>query len=369
MTVAVAIWSVELQPGQTVPIQPPVDLRITNVALGDTLADESARTSVKLVYRSPVGGDSDDEDEEDDEEESEDEEKEPKAEAVATVLCSLTPGKIEQCTVDVVLEKDEEYLLESVGKNTVFITGNYIDQGEGNDDESEFDYDPEEDDYDLRDVSSDVEVDPEDIDELSDDADRFEEINDEEESAKDSKKRPRESDAMETDEPKLSKSEKKKLNKKLKAENGAAVPAGTTEEAKKEKKKEKKEEKKEEKKDKKEKKDVEKKVVELPGGLKYVEHKVGEGREAKKGDKVSVRYVGKLQNGKIFDQNTKGKPFTFTLGAGEVIKGWDVGVAGMKIGGERALTVPPALGYGKQKQGPIPPNSTLTFEVKLLKIN
>jgi len=82
--------------------------------------------------------------------------------------------------------------------------------------------------------------------------------------------------------------------------------------------------------------------------------------------KVSMRYVGKLPNGKIFDSNTKGKPFTFKLGVGEVIKGWDEGVAGMKVGGERLLIIPPSLGYGNRKLDGIPPNSTLRFEIKLL---
>jgi len=79
-----------------------------------------------------------------------------------------------------------------------------------------------------------------------------------------------------------------------------------------------------------------------------------------------MRYIGKLENGEIFDSNTKGKPFTFRLGAGEVIKGWDQGLEGMKLGGERLLIIPPSLGYGKRKMDGIPPNSTLRFEVKLV---
>jgi len=107
---------------------------------------------------------------------------------------------------------------------------------------------------------------------------------------------------------------------------------------------------------------------ELPNGLKIQDAKVGDGSQAKSGMKVKMRYVGKLQNGKIFDSNTKGKPFSFRLGAGEVIKGWDEGIAGMKVGGERLLIIPPSLGYGKRKMDDIPSNSTLTFEVKLLDI-
>ncbi len=96
---------------------------------------------------------------------------------------------------------------------------------------------------------------------------------------------------------------------------------------------------------------------------------VGKGQEAKAGDVVSVHYVGTLTDGKEFDQSRKrGQPFNFPLGQGRVIKGWDQGVAGMKVGGKRKLTIPPSLGYGDRGAGSIPPNSTLLFEVELLEI-
>jgi FKBP-type peptidyl-prolyl cis-trans isomerase FkpA len=96
---------------------------------------------------------------------------------------------------------------------------------------------------------------------------------------------------------------------------------------------------------------------------------VGKGQEAKSGDVVSVHYVGTLTDGKEFDQSRKrGQPFSFPLGQGRVIKGWDMGVAGMKVGGKRKLTIPPSLGYGDRGAGSIPPNSTLVFEVELLEI-
>jgi len=96
---------------------------------------------------------------------------------------------------------------------------------------------------------------------------------------------------------------------------------------------------------------------------------VGQGQEAKAGDRVSVLYTGKLQNGTVFDSNTdKSNPFTFTLGAGDVIKGWDQGVAGMKVGGKRRLTISPELGYGDQANGKIPANATLVFEIDLLNV-
>ena len=97
---------------------------------------------------------------------------------------------------------------------------------------------------------------------------------------------------------------------------------------------------------------------------------VGKGAEAKAGDNVKVHYVGTLPDGKEFDASKKhGQPFDFELGAGRVIKGWDQGVAGMKVGGKRKLTVPPSLGYGARGFPPvIPPNSTLLFEVELLEV-
>ena len=103
--------------------------------------------------------------------------------------------------------------------------------------------------------------------------------------------------------------------------------------------------------------------------LQIEDLQVGDGAEAKAGQRVSVHYTGWLTNGTKFDSSKdRGRPFEFVLGAGQVIKGWDQGVAGMKIGGKRKLTIPPELGYGAQNVGGglIPPNSTLLFEVELL---
>ncbi len=97
---------------------------------------------------------------------------------------------------------------------------------------------------------------------------------------------------------------------------------------------------------------------------------VGKGAACKAGDKVSVHYVGTLTDGTKFDSSRDhGKPFTFTLGKGMVIKGWDDGVAGMKVGGKRKLVIPPNLGYGSRGMGKIPAGSTLVFEVELMAIN
>lgn len=127
-------------------------------------------------------------------------------------------------------------------------------------------------------------------------------------------------------------------------------------------------------------------------GVTVDDRKLGSGPQAKKGSRVEMRYIGKLENGKVFDgkstalllakpsfpmgrnmltatatANKKGKPFSFKLGAGEVIKGWDIGVVGMTVGGERRLTIPANLGYGSKGAPPqIPPNSKLIFDVKVL---
>jgi FKBP-type peptidyl-prolyl cis-trans isomerase len=116
------------------------------------------------------------------------------------------------------------------------------------------------------------------------------------------------------------------------------------------------------------------KMTELPSGLKYTDEKVGTGAEAKRGDKVTVHYTGWLYNngqkGKKFDSSVdRGEPFTFNLGAGQVIPGWDQGVAGMKVGGKRTLIIPANLAYGARGAGGvIPPNATLMFDVELLKV-
>lgn len=106
-------------------------------------------------------------------------------------------------------------------------------------------------------------------------------------------------------------------------------------------------------------------------GVTIDDKKAGTGPAAKNGDRVGMRYIGKLQkNNKVFDSNKKGKPFTFKLGSGEVIKGWDIGVAGMAVGAERRITIPAHHAYGSRGAPPdIPGGATLVFDVKVVEIN
>ncbi len=110
--------------------------------------------------------------------------------------------------------------------------------------------------------------------------------------------------------------------------------------------------------------------VTTASGLKYVDVVVGTGREAAAGNLATVHYSGWLTNGKKFDSSVDRRdPFSFPIGAGQVIRGWDEGVAGMKVGGKRKLTIPPELGYGSRGAGGvIPPNATLVFDVELLEV-
>ena len=112
--------------------------------------------------------------------------------------------------------------------------------------------------------------------------------------------------------------------------------------------------------------------VKMKSGLIILDNVVGEGLEAEKFDILTVHYTGKLEDGTVFDssKNPGRDPFRFTVGTGQVIRGWDEGFVGMKIGGLRTLTIPPELGYGVRGAGnAIPPNATLIFDVELLEVD
>src|SRR3989338_2407526 len=111
--------------------------------------------------------------------------------------------------------------------------------------------------------------------------------------------------------------------------------------------------------------------LKLPSGLEIIDVSIGYGREAKEGDVVSAHYLGTLTNGKKFDSSyDRGQPFSFILGGGMVIKGWDLGLVGMKVGGKRKLRIPPDLAYGNRVVGDglIPANSILLFDIELMAV-
>ncbi|KAG8925346.1 peptidylprolyl isomerase fpr4, partial [Tulasnella sp. 408] len=358
MAVSIAIWSQVLTPGGRVRVIPGSDFRLTTATFGEDLVDEKGRTTIKL-YRLAIPEDEEDEDEDEDDED----EKEPTFEKDPIVIGHLVPGKIESQLFDLIFTEDEPVEFEITGKNKVHLVGNYIDQSPLPFPDGEYDSEGDEDDedaYGLEEVSSDVAMDPNDL--LMEDSDsdesvhaKIEEVKEkpvETKAGKKDKKRPRESTEGDAEA-----EGSKKDKKKKKLESGAAVPVNGTPE----KKEEKKESKKEEKKEKDGNKEKKKNVRTTKSGVTVDVRTEGKGPAAKNGQKLSMRYIGKLQNGNVFDKNVKGAPFTFTLGKGEVIKGWDEGLVGLNVGSEAILTIPPSAAYGKKKMDDIPANSTLTF--------
>ncbi len=272
-----------------------------------------------------------------------------------------------QQPLDITVNQGEKVFFVVSGTHTIYLTGNYI-----MDDEDDYDEDDDEDDYDLSPDELEYALGEDDEDDESDDLDdvedpRITELESDEEAPqlvdtakKGKNKRAAEAENLDEliskDGAKLS----KKQQKKLKNNQGEAVAADDKKDAKKVQFA----------------KNLEQGPtgsttavgVKVVQGVTVDDRKIGNGRVVKNGDSVGVRYIGKLQNGKQFDANKKGKPFTFKVGKGQVIKGWDVGVVGMSIGGERRLTIPASLAYGRQALPGIPANSTLTFDVKLLEI-
>ncbi|KAM0720971.1 hypothetical protein Q7P37_003256 [Cladosporium fusiforme] len=327
----------------------------------DEMDVDEAKAGLKGKGKAPAS----DDDEEDDEDDDEDEEIEE------FVLCTLDPKSHYQQPLNITIGENERVYFQVSGTHSVFLTGNYVapdhthDDDEGEDDE--YDLSPDEEDY------SDEEYDSEDdLDGMEDP--RITEIEDEEEAPKlveskkgKNKRAAEDLDAMITEakvEPTANgeKLSKKQL-KKMKKNDGTAVVAEATEEAPSSTKSDK--------------KAAAAEKPKAPAGPRVVsgvtidDKKAGTGPAAKSGDRVGMRYIGKLQkNNKVFDSNKKGKPFTFKLGTGEVIKGWDIGVAGMAVGAERRITIPAHHGYGSRGAPPdIPGGATLVFDVKVVEIN
>ncbi|KAI1279139.1 hypothetical protein F5Y07DRAFT_397231 [Xylaria sp. FL0933] len=304
------------------------------------------------------------------------------------VLCTLDTERHYQQPLDITISPEEQVFFIVKGTHSIHLTGNYVVDLEA--EASSEDEDEDDDEYDFPagiDGIDDYDTDSDELDDLQDP--RITEVDsDEEEEApklvesKKGKKRSAEDAAESLDdliakanaaeEGKLS----KKQQKKLKNNKGEAV---AKEQAKAETPKDASAK-------------TDKKVqfaknleqgptgpaaaaekgatlgVKVVQGVTVDDRKLGTGRVVKKGNRVEVRYIGKLADGKVFDSNKKGKPFSFKAGTGEVIKGWDIGVQGMSVGGERRLTIPAHLAYGSKAQPGIPANSQLIFDIKLLGI-
>merc|ERR1712000_537142 len=417
----VAVYAMKVPPGDIlVPAVPEFAamFRVTMAAI-DPSADpdfeaaddkKPARATLKLV-RLPFD---EGEDDEDDEEDSDDE----SLELDEVVICTLDPEKNYQQPIDFVVGEGEKVFFKVSGTHTVHLTGNYVipqDDGqaslydEDDEDEDVYDLSPDEDELDLLEgAGSDSESDE--LDDLDDP--RVTEVHEDEDevpklvkdTGKGKNKRPAQ-DSEEEDEAnlddimakslkkdeaapageskKLSKEEKKRL-KKLKKNDGEAAPVDTpAADSKKEvnggsEKKVQFAKNLEQgptpsgptpaKSEKKEKAGGASVGVKEVQGVTVDDRKAGEGPAAKKGNRLEMRYIGKLDNGKVFDSNKSGKPFSFKLGAGEVIKGWDIGLQGIQVGGERRLVIPAHLAYGNKALPGIPKNSKLTFDIKCLSV-
>jgi len=307
---------------------------------------------------------SDEENEDDDEDDLEDEDDE---EIEEYVVCTLSPKSQYQQTLDLTISPDEEVFFVVTGSYPIHLSGNFVEHpydgedsefdSEEDDSEDEYDLSPDEDeiidgeDFDINDLENESDVEGK-IEELveEDEAKKIEPSKETKKSKKDNKKRQVEETEEEESkpEPKETKKQKKakeeknvKFNKELEqgpteSKKEASAPKPTTKT--------------------------------LPGGVIIEDRTAGKGPTAKNGSKVGVRYIGKLKNGSVFDKNTSGKPFQFGLGKGEVIKGWDVGVVGMAVGGERRIVIPSKMAYGSKKLPGIPANSELTFDVKLVSL-
>ncbi|XP_012283362.1 46 kDa FK506-binding nuclear protein [Orussus abietinus] len=234
------------------------------------------------------------------------------------LLCCLKYGSIWQAPLDLNFQKGTEIAFSSNGKGHVHLTGYLL---------------PEGDDSDLDELEEEAE-DEEDDEEEEDDEDE---------------------DEDEDIPPLISKKSKRKHLESSKAEAKVKI-------AKKDKVKE------EVSNDIDNKQESKPKIIK--NGIQVEDLKVGDGLTAQKGKFISIYYVGRLKNGKKFDSTTSGNGFKFRLGKSEVIKGMDIGIAGMKVGGKRRITIPPAMGYGAKGSLPIiPENSTLVFEVELKNVH
>ncbi|EMR09426.1 hypothetical protein PNEG_02369 [Pneumocystis murina B123] len=396
MVQAVALWGCKVEPGKRVPAHDDEDtagaFRLTMAAIDSS--DKSSKSStIKVIRRPRFHGDDDNIDDSDDISESDLKELE-----VEFVLCTLKHGDQYQQSLDLTFSADEEVFFTTSGDCPVYLTGNHVILSDFDDD-----YDISSNEDELFDkYSDDLDANDSESDELGDDSPKIEELSSSESKASDSEKKrnlldngldgldnldsvirnngnkqdiskKRILDSGDVDISKLTKKQRKKFKhnsdkssfSEEKSESNIfsknndsesrnfqnSKPSVTFA------------------------KDLDQystktsKSKTLEGGVVIEDKVVGKGPQVKDGCRVGVRYIGKLLNGKQFDSNTKGKPFSFVVGSGEVIKGWDVGIKGMSLGGQRRITVPCSMAYGKKALSGIPAGSDLVFEVKLVKMN
>lgn len=345
--------------------------------LDDDEEEEKEKSSKKSNGKKSNKKDEEDDDEDEDDEEDDDEDEDDEDDDVSEyIVCTLSPKHQYQQTLDLTITPDEEVYFVVTGSYPIHLTGNYIEHPADQDDE---DYDDDDEDYDDEyDLSPDEDeiiygapLDDDDEEEESDEEEtpKIEEIIEEKEketeTAKESKKRVAE-------EPTSKKSKKAKKDEKKSVQFSKELEQGPTGSTLVENNNKKSNASTKDKKDTSVNDDGDKKkkfpTKTLLGGVITEDRKIGSGATAKSGNKVGIRYIGKLKNGKVFDKNTSGKPFSFKLGKGECIKGFDLGVTGMAVGGERRVIIPPKMGYGSQALPGIPANSELTFDIKLVSL-
>jgi FK506-binding nuclear protein len=378
--VPLAVYGINVIPGEVtnaIDSYPSATVKITSVAVHpESLDGKDTPTTLIMLKRRIVEEEENSEVEDSDEEEKEDSEEADEDEIIEEfVIATLSPEGKTQQAVDLIISPDEDIAFVATGSYRVDILGNYVthpydfseneeddedisgdeysdEYGSEDDEVDELDY--EEDELDSEDEAY-IQKALEDIEDASDIEGKISElIND----ASSKRKRATVEELPEEAEEKPVKTSKKQKKEDAKKvafkEELVEGPSASKKEQKK--------------------KEVapvapqKPKAKQLEGGIVIEDRTVGKGKQCKKGDKVGMRYIGKLKKNekKVFDKNVKGKPFVFNLGKGDVIKGWDIGVAGMAVGGERRIIIPAAYAYGKTALPGIPANSDLIFDVKLV---
>jgi len=328
---------------------------------------KKGKKSVKGKKKAKSEEKEDDDDDDDDDDEEIDEEKEMDEEIEEHIICTLSPKTQYQQVLNLTILPNEEVFFVATGSYTLHLSGNYVDNPDDLEDDDfssdeEDDDDDDDPDYVEKDEDEDEEGDIIEEGEDDFDLDKLENVDNVEkeienlvkkEQGKKQSGKKRKAEEKDT-EKKSKKAKKEEEARRVKFDKD--LIKGPTKAEKKEKS------------EKIEKKKKKHPVRKLDGGILVEDMVTGVGPLVKAGKKISVRYVGKLRNGKVFDKNVSGKPFRFHVGRGEVIKGWDLGFQGMAVGGERRIIIPAPMAYGSQRLPGIPANSELTFDVKLLSI-